>query len=158
MGCCCWEGGEPITKGCCCSKAFVICGCCCSNCVVEVPFKLGCALWCSICCISCRLCLAVGDTPLPCCCCGPTCANTKTLCKTQGTVLFCRVTSSLPCDPDAPILCTLLPFCTIYPRCACFPTLESLGFEQKQDEVDADGVTITQGNTGGPPCNETMQR
>jgi len=143
----------------CCSKAFVIQGCCCTNAVVEMPPKLGCAQECMTCCISCKLCCAVGEGPLPWLCCGPTCACNKSLCKVKGTVFCIAITSSLPCDSDTPILCTIFPFCTVYPKVACCPTLDSLGIEKKEkEESSKEGVTMTKEGSGGPLCNQTMVR
>jgi hypothetical protein len=138
---------HPPTMGCC-SKSLIVAGCCCCNAVLECPPKLGCADECEMCCCECKACLALGDAPLPWCCCGPTCVCNATLFKLKATMFCLACQGSFPCGDDTPIICSLLPFCTAYPKMSCCDTTDS---------VVKMPVTVEGGNQGGPP-QETMRR
>ena len=115
----------------CCETDIIVQGCCCYNCALEFPPKLGCAEECDLCCLSCAVCCAVGDAPLPCCICGPSCAANCTICKVKGKCFCFKIQASLPCGDNTPIICTLIPFCTCYPKVSCCATTNSIVKKQK---------------------------
>ena len=110
----------------CCSKDLIVEGCCCYNCALEFPCTLGCTEECDFCCLSCKACCAIGEPPLPCCFCGPTCAANSTICKVKGVCFIFKFQGSIPCGDNTPMICTLLPFCTCYPKVSCCATTDSI--------------------------------
>ena len=129
-------------------------GCCCVNTVLECPPTIGCKQECMTCCISCKLCCALGALPLPCYCCGPTCACNSTLCKVKGTCFCIANQVSCPCGDDTPILCTLCPFLLLYPKVGLCLTLDGAGAKSKKVAPSDDSHLVA----GAPPSAEAMER
>ena len=124
---------------------YIVCGSCCCNCTFDgFPCKLGVSQECMVCCLDCKFCLAIGDIPLACCCCGPTCSSNCTICKVTGNAFFFRYTGAFPCDSETPIICTLLPCCTVYPKVGCCQTIS--------------GVQKKRVSPSGAPDIEVMER